>query len=99
MDYTEPVKMTEDKERLEAQAELVKASSLTTEAMHVTLASARSPLSRAAPLPSSEKGARLAWKMSAGPCIAVRIIQLQKAAVRPTSGPTRRPSHLPIRVR
>jgi hypothetical protein len=35
VDYTELVKMTEDKDRLEAQAELVKASALATEALQV----------------------------------------------------------------
>jgi hypothetical protein len=41
----------------------------------------------------SEKGVRLAQKMQVGPCIPVGI-QLFKAEVGPTSGPTRRLSHL-----
>ena len=44
----------------------------------------------------SEKGVRLAQKMQVGPCIPVGI-QLQKTAVNPTSGPTRRLSHLVTR--
>ena len=40
----------------------------------------------------SEKGVRLAQKMQVGPHISVKI-QLQKAEVGPTSGPTRRLSH------
>ena len=42
--------------------------------------------------PSSEKAVRLAQKMVGGPCITVGI-QLQKAEVGPTSGPTWRLSH------
>ena len=42
---------------------------------------------------ASENGVRLAQKMQVGPCIPV-IIQLQKAEVGPTSGPTWRLSHL-----
>jgi hypothetical protein len=38
---------------------------------------------------ASEKGVRLAQKFQAGPCIPVGI-QLEKAEVGPTSGPTRR---------
>ena len=41
----------------------------------------------------SEKGVRLAQKMQVGPRIAVGV-QLEKAEVGPTSGPTRRLSHL-----
>ena len=40
----------------------------------------------------SERGIRLAQKMHVGPCIPVGI-QLEKAAVGPTSGPTWGPSH------
>ena len=42
--------------------------------------------------PSSEAGVRLAQKMQAGPRIP-QGIQLEKAEVGPTSGPTRRLSH------
>jgi hypothetical protein len=41
----------------------------------------------------SEKGVRLAQKIQVGPCVAVGI-QLQRAEVGPTSGPTWRLSHL-----
>ena len=43
-------------------------------------------------LPCGEKDVRLAQKTQAGPCIPVAI-QLEKAEVGPTSGPTRRLSH------
>ena len=42
---------------------------------------------------SSEKGVRLAQNTQVGPCIPVRI-QLKRAEVGPTSGPTWRLSHL-----
>ena len=42
-----------------------------------------------------EKGVRLAQKMQVGPCTPAGI-QLQKAGVGPTSGPTWRLSHLPL---
>ena len=41
------------------------------------------------------KGVRLAQNVQVGPCIPVRI-QLETAEVGPTSGPTRRLSHLPL---
>jgi hypothetical protein len=41
----------------------------------------------------SEKGVRLAQKMQVGPCILVGGIQLRKAEVGPTSGPTWHISH------
>ena len=41
----------------------------------------------------SEKGVRLAQKTQAGPCVSVGT-QRWKAGVGPTSGPTRRRSHL-----
>jgi hypothetical protein len=44
-------------------------------------------------LTCSEKGVRLVQTMPVGPCIPVGI-QLEKAEVGPTSGPTRRLSHL-----
>ena len=93
VDYTELVKMTEDKDRLAAQAELVKASSLATEAMQVTPRPWRGRPSPAQRPPSREKGVTLAQKTSVGPCIAVRT-QLQKAEAGPTHGPTRRRSPL-----
>jgi hypothetical protein len=42
----------------------------------------------------SEKGVRLAQKVQVGPCKIPVEIQLQRAAVGPTSGPTRRLPHL-----
>jgi hypothetical protein len=42
---------------------------------------------------ASERGVRLAQKMQVGPCISVGM-QLEKAEVGPTSGPTWRLSHL-----
>jgi hypothetical protein len=42
---------------------------------------------------SEQKGVRLAQNVQVGPCIPVAI-QLEQAGVGPTSGPTRRLSHL-----
>ena len=44
-----------------------------------------------------ERGVRLAQKAQVGPCIPVGI-QLQRAEVGPSSGPTRRPPHLAVPV-
>jgi hypothetical protein len=46
----------------------------------------------------SEQAVRLAQKVQVGPCIPVGI-QLEKAEVGPTSGPTRRPSRLARAIR
>ena len=50
---------------------------------------------RAAAGALSEEGVRLAQKTQVGPCIPVEI-QLEKAEVGPTSGPTWRLSHLGV---